>query len=754
MAFFNEFPNTRTYDKDLGWLIHVVGQLQIEVKTFIENNTINIPDQITWDITKQYTRNTLVIDYDGTAYLSKQPVPIGIAITNTDYWMPIFNYDDSINSLRANIATNERNNTTATAERHAGDLVWLQDSLYKVTVDMPAGTAYIIGTNVELYTVEDYLLFLKGAIASEAQARQDADTALQGNIDAEVLARQGADSALQEDIDAEVLARQNADNAMQTAIDANKTNYHYFEDFGAVGDGVTDDTQAFVTALASDYTNFKLLAGKTYLVSGNIHITKSNTHITAEENACVKCANNSYTNMFSVFIIEHTPLENVEFDNFTIDGNSQNNIDYGDPDSAGNLPKNYGGRVLAMINITRGTNILIHNMTIKNAWNGGIWLNDCASCSVIDNVFDNCRVHSISIRNNENIVGTSKDIIVSNNRISHSVVGIELIFGVYNIVCDSNKIEYCSDSEKFPAWAFLGTYPNIYPNDARFNTAGQAGYISAAQIGDGAGIEATGSITSATAPPDTSLVYSNNTVWNSANGLRCEELTNDFSITGNNCRDCTGNGIFIFSARRGVIAENVVNYNNVGIRVDKYSVDPSNIIIANNVISGNTTYGADINGHGITINSNGFYDNPTGLVSLKSLDYAIISNNTFYDYFAAGNLIGINAANILTGDLKIIGNDFRVATPISNFNRSILNDCISNINIRSRDYGISHTVDNGGVFEDTVTIDFAETPDTGELLITPITEGLAITIDQITNTSFKVHSNIAGYYNWCIDFAK
>lgn len=227
MAFFNEFPNTRTYDNDLGWLIHVVGQLQNEVQTFIENNTINIPDQITWDITKQYTRNTLVIDYDGTAYLSKQPVPVGIAITNTDYWMPIFNYDDSINTLRANIATNERNHTTASAERHAGDLVWLGNALYKVTADMPAGTAYIAGTNVELYTVEDYLLFLKDAIAAEAQAREDADTtlqghidAVQGNLDAEALARQGADNTLQGNIDAEVLARQGADNTLQGNIDA------------------------------------------------------------------------------------------------------------------------------------------------------------------------------------------------------------------------------------------------------------------------------------------------------------------------------------------------------------------------------------------------------------------------------------------------------------------------------------------------------------------------------------------------------
>ncbi len=273
MAFFNEFPNTRTYDKDLGWLIHVVGQLQIEVKTFIENNTINIPDQITWDITKQYTRNTLVIDYDGTAYLSKQPVPIGIAITNTDYWMPIFNYDDSINTLRANIATNERNHTTATAERHAGDLVWLGNALYKVTVDMPAGTAYIAGTNVELYTIEDYLLFLKGAIAAEAQARESADTTLQGNIDAEVLARQGADTTLQGNIDAEVLARQGADTALQNDINALKMFAGNVKSYGAVGDGVHDDTQAFIDCIAAHSAIF--VPDGDYLITSTIPIDKT-----------------------------------------------------------------------------------------------------------------------------------------------------------------------------------------------------------------------------------------------------------------------------------------------------------------------------------------------------------------------------------------------------------------------------------------------------------------------------------------------
>lgn len=332
MAFFNEFPNTRTYDKDLGWLIHVVGELQIEVKTFIENNTINIPDQITWDITKQYTRNTLVIDYDGTAYLSKQPVPIGIAITNTDYWMPIFNYDDSINTLRANIATNERNHTTASAERHAGDLVWLGNALYKVTVDMPAGTAYIAGTNVELYTVADYLVFLKNAIATEAQTRESADSTLQGNIDhvqenidAEVLARQGADTTLQGNIDAEVLARQGADNTLQGNIDAlsntvaNLSNYATsVEKYGVVGDGSTDDSAAFQSAIdaATPGDTLYIPSGKICVLE-NVNINKAIYLIGQGGNEAVVIKAKTATSR--VFTISATgcTIANIKFDSLT-----------------------------------------------------------------------------------------------------------------------------------------------------------------------------------------------------------------------------------------------------------------------------------------------------------------------------------------------------------------------------------------------------------------------------------------------------
>lgn len=36
MAFFNEFPNTRTYDSDLGWLISKIKEISDEVQSFVD----------------------------------------------------------------------------------------------------------------------------------------------------------------------------------------------------------------------------------------------------------------------------------------------------------------------------------------------------------------------------------------------------------------------------------------------------------------------------------------------------------------------------------------------------------------------------------------------------------------------------------------------------------------------------------------------------------------------------------------------
>lgn len=177
MAFF-EFPHTRTYDTDLGWLINAFNEISEKLDTYLENAVIKFADPITWDITEQYTALTCVIDSDGTAYLSKQPVPAGVDISNTDYWLPIFNYDDNINTLRSQIAYNALGSPTTGQALAAGDLVFWNGLIYKVLVDMAAGTAFIDGTNITQYTVDQKI----DDVASEIDTVRSDITAIQNDI--------------------------------------------------------------------------------------------------------------------------------------------------------------------------------------------------------------------------------------------------------------------------------------------------------------------------------------------------------------------------------------------------------------------------------------------------------------------------------------------------------------------------------------------------------------------------------------------
>ena len=264
MAYF-EFPHTRTYDTDLGWLIHAFKDISAKLDEYLENAVITFADPITWDITEQYTALTCVIDSDGTAYLSKQPVPAGVDISNTDYWLPIFNYDDNINDLRDQIAYNARTSATTGAALQTGDLVFWNGVLYQVLVDMPAGTAFIEGTNISPYTVDEKINSLVSSINNvdsglqqEILDRDAADVALGGRIDQEIIDRADADDLL----DGRITALENMDLVITTP-----------EEFGAVGDGVADDTQAFLDMVAdAQATNKIMVLRNIYKITDTIYL--------------------------------------------------------------------------------------------------------------------------------------------------------------------------------------------------------------------------------------------------------------------------------------------------------------------------------------------------------------------------------------------------------------------------------------------------------------------------------------------------
>lgn len=146
------------YQYDIGWLVDKLLSFETELNTAIDLKTIHYADPIKWDITTQYSPNTVVVDpKTGTAYMSKVPVPAGVLLTNTDYWVVIFNYQRIYDKIMSGVAFNDKDNLNATKDLLINDLVWYGGDLYRCIREIPKGTTYIPGTNLTTTTIEDCL---------------------------------------------------------------------------------------------------------------------------------------------------------------------------------------------------------------------------------------------------------------------------------------------------------------------------------------------------------------------------------------------------------------------------------------------------------------------------------------------------------------------------------------------------------------------------------------------------------------------
>lgn len=146
------------YQYDIGWLVRKILSFETELNTAIDLKTIHYADPIQWDITTQYSPNTVVVDpKTGTAYMSKVPVPSGVLLTNADYWVVIFNYQRIYDKIMSGVAFNDKDNLNATKDLLVNDLVWYGGDLYRCTRAIPEGTTYIPGTNLTPTTIADCL---------------------------------------------------------------------------------------------------------------------------------------------------------------------------------------------------------------------------------------------------------------------------------------------------------------------------------------------------------------------------------------------------------------------------------------------------------------------------------------------------------------------------------------------------------------------------------------------------------------------
>ena len=256
-------PYTNFHDLNLDWIIEVLNEFNTKLTNFCSLATLKYADPIQWNITSQYEANTVVVDSNGNAYLSVQPVPSGVSLDRVEFWTKIGNFDELWADVKKAITPNdEGHNPTATAARAVNDLVWVEGALVRVTRAMIAGDAYVPGSNCVSSSTNEVLHYLITAfnegLSAEKQAREDADNGLQTAIDTEKQAREDADNGLQNSI-----------NQLEQDV-KNVLDYANVKSYGAKGDGTTDDTIAFSTAIASGKDLF--IPDGEYIITGAINI--------------------------------------------------------------------------------------------------------------------------------------------------------------------------------------------------------------------------------------------------------------------------------------------------------------------------------------------------------------------------------------------------------------------------------------------------------------------------------------------------
>lgn len=134
-------------------------------------------DPLTWDITKTYEPLTIVY-YQGNSYTSRQAVPAGIDITNTDFWALTGNYNAQIEQYRQEVTTYDGRITANTNSNTAQDAQLAGTSASGLKTLIDANTAANTAQDQQLAgTTTSGLKTLIETNASDIDALELADTA-------------------------------------------------------------------------------------------------------------------------------------------------------------------------------------------------------------------------------------------------------------------------------------------------------------------------------------------------------------------------------------------------------------------------------------------------------------------------------------------------------------------------------------------------------------------------------------------------
>ena len=444
-------PYTNFHDLNLDWIMETLNEFNTKLTNFISLATIKYADPIQWVITSQYEANTVVVDSKGNAYLSVQPVPPGVSLDRVEFWTKIGNFDELWADVKKAITPNDEGHSpTATANRAANDLVWVNGALVRVTRAMITGDAYVPGSNCVSSSTNEVLHYLITAfnegLSAEQTARENADKQLQTAIDTEKQAREDADSNLQTAIDTEKQARKDAINDLKKSTVDLKV-FITPEMYGAKGDGSTDDTAAIRAAFNAANANKPIILTGQYYCTGTITVKRDTTVIGAASRP-------------RAVLIPYFIFSNAVNPAFSIVGSQDSDVDYG-----GTLENvTFKGVTVGLKNPATAASV-----AFKVQWARFFTLEDC-SVHGFTTAVDFANNNGMLIKNFEYSTNGSANVTVFNKFNNEGNAGLKLQHIVINnfsegiskaIVLSDTTADGQAGDRWFEDWLCVGPWNNV-----------------------------------------------------------------------------------------------------------------------------------------------------------------------------------------------------------------------------------------------------------------------------------------------------
>ena len=162
--FINQFPYSDLHAMNLDWIIKEMKNLAYKMHDFEAANSVSYEG--VWNITHQYSPWSVVLDAEtGYLMISKVPVPSGVAITNTDYWILVSPFRIDINFDRDSYNAIANRTVTRKFENVDSDISDLNDKI----------DAEITRATTEEHDIND-------SLEAEAATRLENDNALSQRI--------------------------------------------------------------------------------------------------------------------------------------------------------------------------------------------------------------------------------------------------------------------------------------------------------------------------------------------------------------------------------------------------------------------------------------------------------------------------------------------------------------------------------------------------------------------------------------------